>query len=416
MTSVTICPCRPSTPGPRSSGASCSPAFREGAEVLAPRRIDDRYLDGTRVRLRRMAHVGGATQLELTQKVPSAGRSAPRRERSTTLYLSEAEHAVFARLPAAELRKSRLSIGPYGVDVFHGDLDGLYLAEAEFGAAQDAAAFSCRPRFCRAEVTTDRRFTGGELVRASAAQVRAWAREYGLELRYEVSTARGHRRHHEHRADGHHAARAALAAGELRAAQADEAEDHGPDGEHAAEHVEGGLGGLGLLGGQDEQRVDHGPRAYRTWPCRTALVAALGRLDLALVVPAQIRVPVRPLGGTVEGHERQLGDRLARPQDDRDPRQVGDLERQRPGEPGVHEPGGGVDDQAEPAQRAVVGGDVPRARRGRSLALEPTSIHRTGTLLVGRTSTIARPLLKNCVGRSPAACACAGDGRRSSAV
>ena len=36
--------------------------------------------------------------------------------------------------------------------------------------------------FCRAEVTADRRFTGGELVRASRALVAAWAPEYGIEL------------------------------------------------------------------------------------------------------------------------------------------------------------------------------------------------------------------------------------------
>ena len=86
---------------------------------------------------------------------------------------AEAEHAAFARLPAAELRKSRLSIAPYGVDVFHGELEGLYLAEAEFATMQDAAAL-VPAAFCRAEVTTDRRFTGGELARASAEQVRAW--------------------------------------------------------------------------------------------------------------------------------------------------------------------------------------------------------------------------------------------------
>ena len=71
------------------------------------------------------------------------------------------------------------------------------------------------------------------------------------------------------RGDGDDAALAALAAGEVRAAQADEAQRHRPDGERAAAGVERGLGGLGLfggLGGQDEQRVDHGPRAYRT--CR----------------------------------------------------------------------------------------------------------------------------------------------------
>jgi CYTH domain-containing protein len=143
--------------------------------------IDDRYLDGTRVRLRRMAQVGGATQLKLTQKVPDPDGGA-RQGTLTTLYLSEAEHAAFARLPAAALRKSRLSIAPYGVDVFHGELEGLYLAEAEFSSLEDAAAL-VPAAFCRAEVTADRRFTGGELARASGEQVRAWAREYGLELR-----------------------------------------------------------------------------------------------------------------------------------------------------------------------------------------------------------------------------------------
>ena len=98
------------------------------------------------------------------------------------MYLSEAEHAAFARLPAAELRKSRLSIAPYGVDVFHGELEGLYLAEAEFATVQDAAAL-VPAAFCHAEVTADRRFTGGELARASGDHVRAWAREHGVQLR-----------------------------------------------------------------------------------------------------------------------------------------------------------------------------------------------------------------------------------------
>jgi CYTH domain-containing protein len=153
----------------------------EGADVLAIHEIHDRYLDGTRVRLRRMAHVGGDAQLKLTQKLPEPDGGA-RQGALTTIYLSEAEHAAFARLPAAELRKSRLSIAPYGVDVFHGELEGLHLAEAEFTTMQDAAAL-VPAGFCRAEVTSDRRFTGGELARASGEQVRAWAREYGVELR-----------------------------------------------------------------------------------------------------------------------------------------------------------------------------------------------------------------------------------------
>jgi CYTH domain-containing protein len=153
----------------------------EGADVLAVHEIHDRYLDGTRVRLRRMAHVGGDTQLKLTQKLPESDGGA-RQGALTTIYLSEAEHAAFARLPAAELRKSRLRIAPYGVDVFHGELAGLFLAEVEFASVEDAGAHAAAA-FCRAEVTADRRFTGGSLARASAEQVRAWARDHGLELR-----------------------------------------------------------------------------------------------------------------------------------------------------------------------------------------------------------------------------------------
>jgi hypothetical protein len=55
------------------------------------------------------------------------------------------------------------------------------LAEAEFASVEAAAAL--RPAaFCRAEVTADRRFTGGELARAGGDQVRAWALDYGVDL------------------------------------------------------------------------------------------------------------------------------------------------------------------------------------------------------------------------------------------
>jgi CYTH domain-containing protein len=152
----------------------------DGEEVLTTRRIDDRYLDGTRLRLRRMAQDGGPTELKLTQKL-SAPDGHGRQGALTTLYLSDDEYAALAVLPAAPLAKSRLSIVPYGVDVFGGHLDGLVLAEVEFESAADGAAF--RPAaFCHAEVTADRRFTGGELVRASRAHVRAWTAEYGIDL------------------------------------------------------------------------------------------------------------------------------------------------------------------------------------------------------------------------------------------
>jgi CYTH domain-containing protein len=152
----------------------------DGAEVLRTFDIDDRYVHGTQLRLRRQAQADGPVVFKLTQKLPAAG---PDGEQGTltTFYVSEAEHAVLAGLPAATLRKRRLSIAPYGVDVFADPLDGLVLAEIEFASRSDAAAL--RPAaFCHAEVTTDRRFTGGSLARATREQVATWAAGYGVAL------------------------------------------------------------------------------------------------------------------------------------------------------------------------------------------------------------------------------------------
>jgi CYTH domain-containing protein len=145
--------------------------------------IEDRYLDGTRVRLRRQDQRGGATLYKLTQKIPARGPHG-QQGTLTTFYLSPEEHAVFAALPAARLRKTRLSIAPYGVDVFAGPLEGLVLAEAEFASVEEATTF-VPAAFCVAEVSDDRRFTGGSLARASGEEVAAWAVEYG------VTVARG---------------------------------------------------------------------------------------------------------------------------------------------------------------------------------------------------------------------------------
>ncbi len=156
------------------------------AEVLRVVDIDDRYLEGARLRLRRQVERGGPAVYKLTQKLPQPGRLGEQGT-ITTIYLEEHEHMALATLPAAALRKVRLSIAPYGVDVFAAPLDGLVLAETEFASADDAAAF--RPAaFCRAEVTDDRRFTGGELVRATREQVAAWAAEYGIELAARATT------------------------------------------------------------------------------------------------------------------------------------------------------------------------------------------------------------------------------------
>src|SRR5579859_4219835 len=81
-----------------------------------------------------------------------------------------------------------------------------------------------------------------------------------------------------------------------------------------------------------------------------ALVPALPRRPLTLIVAAEIGAAVRPPGGAIERHERQLGDQQPGIQLDRHPGQVVELQRQRPLPTGIAEARGGVDDQAKAPQ------------------------------------------------------------------
>ena len=134
--------------------------------VVRAEAIRDLYVDGSRLRLREARPVGGgATILRLSKKADLA----PDRRLITTLYLSEAEYALFAALPGRRLEKTRHYYSADGatlsVDRFEGPLAGLFLAEAEFADDAVMAAFP-HPAFAVREVTDDPRYTGGELVRA----------------------------------------------------------------------------------------------------------------------------------------------------------------------------------------------------------------------------------------------------------
>ena len=153
--------------------------FPSGANVVCTRRISDRYILGTRLRLRRLEGIG-ETVFKLTQKIPSDSDGA-QQGLITSLYLSEDEFKLLAELPANVLTKTRCSVPPFGIDVFEGELQGLILAEAEFESENEAIALP-PPPFAFHEVTEDRRFTGGQLVTASRSQLRSWLAEYGIRL------------------------------------------------------------------------------------------------------------------------------------------------------------------------------------------------------------------------------------------
>lgn len=142
---------------------------------LPARLIEDRYLTGTRLRLRRVSPMdGGTIEHKLGQKVrPDPGD--PGTVLHTTMYLDPGEHARLAALPGADLRKVRHQLEHAGrrfsMDVFQGRHAGLVLLEVE--VAEDDHEEVVPPPFAGPEVTGDERYTGGWLAAATPEALRS---------------------------------------------------------------------------------------------------------------------------------------------------------------------------------------------------------------------------------------------------
>ena len=154
--------------------------FPTNQKVVRVRRIVDRYIRGTALRLRLQTDQTGPAVFKLTQKIPERASGA-QQGFITNMYLTEGEYGVLVRLPAKSLAKIRHSVPPFGIDVFEGQLKGLAIAEAEFDSADAAGALTI-PSFLADEVSDDERFTGGRLVEASRQELRKWLAEYGVAL------------------------------------------------------------------------------------------------------------------------------------------------------------------------------------------------------------------------------------------
>ncbi|MGN6818229.1 MAG: hypothetical protein ACTHJR_06110 [Sphingomonas sp.] len=129
-------------------------------DAATARLIEDLYLPGTGLRLRKVTAPGAPPVFKLGKKYPGAGLSS---RPMTNIYLDAAEHAVLSALPAAPLVKRRHDVGNgFAIDVFEGALAGLILAEV---SADDEAALAAvvAPCWCVAEVTDDPAFAGGTL-------------------------------------------------------------------------------------------------------------------------------------------------------------------------------------------------------------------------------------------------------------
>jgi len=138
------------------------------------RTLEDRYLDGTTLRLRHV-HAGGRSVWKLTQKV-RVDAADPADVRLTNVYLLAEEHARLSVLSGRTLVKARGACDGVVVDLFSGPLEGLRLAEVE---VDDLSARRDLPGWLGPEVTHDDRFSGGRLAALDEPAAAALLAEVG---------------------------------------------------------------------------------------------------------------------------------------------------------------------------------------------------------------------------------------------
>jgi CYTH domain-containing protein len=144
--------------------------------------ITDHYIPDTTLRLRRMQ-----TEHEVTFKLAQKLRVHPHDTRvilHTNFYVSESEYVFLAStLPSHRLGKRRFRVHagtiPMAIDQFQGQLEGLVVAEVDFGPNGDPSSLTM-PSFALAEVTDDERFTGARLALTTRPQVKKLLDEFNM--------------------------------------------------------------------------------------------------------------------------------------------------------------------------------------------------------------------------------------------
>lgn len=145
------------------------PARRPDLTGLPHILIEDLYIDGSRMRLRRMtASDTGRVVLKLSKKYEAVD---PHARPMVTTYLTDTEYSLLAGLPAHPLVKRRYPIGEFSIDLFEGALAGLELAESEQPDATTLAAL-VPPGWAIREVSDDPRYDGGNLALLDALPAR----------------------------------------------------------------------------------------------------------------------------------------------------------------------------------------------------------------------------------------------------
>ena len=136
------------------------------------KRFEDKYLSGTRLRLRVLTNSDSDERLiKLTKKELSP---SPYFQTIGRILLSPEEYEIVSRLDGHSLTKVRhylrLPGRVFSIDVFEGELAGLVLCETEAENLEELMAVE-PPPFVQSEVTEDMFFTGGNLCRLKRADL-----------------------------------------------------------------------------------------------------------------------------------------------------------------------------------------------------------------------------------------------------
>jgi CYTH domain-containing protein len=121
--------------------------------------IEDRYITGTRLRLRKMTGLGGEPVFKFCKKY---GRLSVFSEPITNLYLTQAEYDALSQLPGVTVKKRRYAVCGGSLDLYEGSHAGLAVFEVAFESEEKASGYT-PPGFVRAEITHEVGYSGASL-------------------------------------------------------------------------------------------------------------------------------------------------------------------------------------------------------------------------------------------------------------
>jgi CYTH domain-containing protein len=128
------------------------------------RTIEDLYVSGSRLRLRKVTDPNGGVIFKFGKKY---GKRSAASEAVTNLYLTEAEHRQLAALPGVTTLKRRYTVAGGALDIYHQPRSGLAIFEVEFDDEASAQVYR-PPHFVTREVTSEAAFSGFSVAEAHA--------------------------------------------------------------------------------------------------------------------------------------------------------------------------------------------------------------------------------------------------------